>query len=58
MDWAKLLSAVFGEAAQVVPLFVHNPKSQKIEGVIMTTAAGLAPLIEALIAQAATPPAK
>ncbi len=42
MNWAKLFAAILGEAEQIVPIFIHNPKSQAIEGVIVTTVNGVA----------------
>jgi len=38
MKLADILKLAFGEAEQVIPLFIHNPKSQKIEGIVLTTA--------------------
>lgn len=44
--WLSIFAAILGEAEQIVPIFIHNPKSQQLEGVIVTTAnaaiAGLA----------------
>lgn len=56
--WA-IFEAILGEGEQIIPLFVHNPKSQKIEAVIMTTAnAAVEGIQQGLAAQAAkTPPA-
>lgn len=36
-----ILTAIFGAATKIVPFFVHNPVSQEIEAVILTTAEGL-----------------
>lgn len=33
----KLLLALYGEARVVVPIFIHNPVSQAIEAVVMTS---------------------
>ena len=45
----KIFLAILGEAEQIVPIFIHNPKSQQIEGVIVTTS-------NAAIAGLAAPP--
>lgn len=37
MDWLKIVTLILGEAEQVVPIFIHNPASQKIEGIVITT---------------------
>jgi len=36
-SWLKIITAILGEAEQIVPIFIHNPKSQQIEGIIITT---------------------
>lgn len=36
----KIFQAILGEAEQIVPIFIHNPKSQQVEGVIVTTLNG------------------
>jgi hypothetical protein len=36
-NWLALIELILGEAANVVPIFVHNPKSQQVEAVIVTT---------------------
>ena len=35
MDWNALFKAIMNTEEQVIPIFVHNPASQKITGVIM-----------------------
>ena len=42
MNWKAIFAAILGEAEQIVPVFIHNPKSQQIEGVIVTTLNGVA----------------
>lgn len=37
---SELIALIFGEADNVVPMFIHNPKSQKIEAVVVTTLDG------------------
>lgn len=37
MNWLNILSLIFGAAEQIVPIFVHNPQSQKVEAIVMTT---------------------
>lgn len=50
----KIFAAILGEAEQIVPIFIHNPKSQQIEGVIVTTLNGA---LEGLGQQKPAPPA-
>jgi hypothetical protein len=38
MHWYDIVQLILGEAEQIIPIFVHNPKSQQVEAVIMTTA--------------------
>jgi hypothetical protein len=33
----KIFEAILGTAEQIVPIFIHNPKSGQIEGVIVST---------------------
>lgn len=37
MNFLKIFEAVLGVGAKVVPIFVHNPQSQQIEAVIVTS---------------------
>ena len=37
MNLKALLAIILGEAEALVPIFIHNPRSQQIEGVIVTT---------------------
>jgi hypothetical protein len=37
----KIFALILGSAEQVVPIFIHNPKSQQIEGVIVSTLNGV-----------------
>lgn len=59
-SWLKIITAILGEAEQVVPIFIHNPKSEKIEGVVVTTLnsvlAGLPTTAPAPVAQTAKAP--
>lgn len=41
MKLLDILKLILGEAEEIVPLFVHNAKSQKIEAIIVGTADGL-----------------
>lgn len=41
MNLLKLIEAFLGTAEEVVPVFIHNPKSQKIEGVVVGTMDGI-----------------
>lgn len=38
MKLLDILKLILGEAEQIVPIFIHNPKSQQIEAVVATTA--------------------
>lgn len=53
MKLLQIIQTVFGIAEEIVPVFIHNPTSQKIEGVIVTTlngALGLAsPAVQAAV---------
>lgn len=35
-----IFAAILGEAEQIVPMFIHNPNSQRIEGIVVTTLNG------------------
>lgn len=37
MNWLALIEAVVGVGAEVAPVFIKNPQSQKIEAVVLTT---------------------
>jgi hypothetical protein len=39
--WLKIFELVLGTAETVVPIFIHNPNSQKVEGVIVSTLPGV-----------------
>jgi hypothetical protein len=58
-NWLQIISMILGEAEQILPIFIHNPKSQKIEAIVMTTAeTAVAALATAPVpAPAATPAA-
>jgi hypothetical protein len=51
----KIFALILGSAEQVVPIFIHNPKSQQIEGVIVSTLNGVLSGLAAPTAPA-TPP--
>lgn len=34
----SIFKLILGEAETIIPIFIHNPKSQQIEGIIVTTA--------------------
>ncbi len=36
LDWLKLFETIIGVGEMVVPVFIHNPNSQKIEAVVVT----------------------
>ena len=54
MNLLALLRLILGEAEQIIPIFVHNPKSQQIEAVVLGTVNGV---VGALGTGAQTPPA-
>jgi len=37
--WQQIAQLFLGLGAEVLPIFVHNPKSQKISAIILTDAA-------------------
>ena len=41
MNLMQLLTLILGAAENVVPIFIHNPQSQKIEGVVIGTVNGV-----------------
>lgn len=38
MKLLNIIEALLGTAEEIVPVFIHNAKTQKLEGVIVTTA--------------------
>lgn len=53
-NFFKIFSVILGEAEQIVPIFVHNPKSQQVEAIVVTTANAA---LQAFGAPASQPPA-
>ena len=47
-NWLALLQGIFGVAEVVIPIFIHNPKSQQLEAVVLTTAAGALSVVGAV----------
>jgi hypothetical protein len=41
MNILSLIGLILGTAETIIPIFLHNPKSQQVEGVIFTTANNL-----------------
>jgi len=37
MNWAKLFQAIMITEQNVLPIFIHNPASQKIAGAVVVT---------------------
>lgn len=37
----QLIEGILGVGEQIIPLFIHNPKSQQIEGIVVGTLSGL-----------------
>ena len=54
-SWLKIFELVLGTAEAIVPVFIHNPRSQQIEGVIVTTLNGVLAGLDANAKPAATP---
>lgn len=46
MNIATIIGLILGSTEGIVPIFIHNPKSQAIEGVIVTTINGVIGAIE------------
>jgi hypothetical protein len=58
MNWLQIIEDIIGVGEEIVPLFIHNPQSQKIEGVVVSNLNGiLTGLGKAQTAQAAAKPA-
>jgi hypothetical protein len=60
MKMLQILELILGTAESVVPIFIHNPKTQQIEGVIATTLNGALsafPVSASLAAPVAAPAA-
>ena len=57
MNWLTIFGTILGEAETLVPVFIHNPKSQQIEGVVVTQANNLFALLAQLQAQKVKAPA-
>lgn len=51
-NWLALIEGILGVGAQVVPIFIHNPQSQKVEAVVLSTLPG----IEQVLSQAQANP--
>jgi hypothetical protein len=55
-NWLTLIELILGSAEAVVPIFIHNPQSQKIEAIVVTTANdAIATLAASSLAAAAAP---
>lgn len=55
MKLLQLFQMILGLGEEIVPIFVHNPNSQKIEGIVVTTAnAAIAALQTAVVKPVAT----
>lgn len=37
MSWLDIVKGIVGVGETVVPIFIHNPKSQQVEAVVVTT---------------------
>ena len=54
LNWLSVLGLFLGTAETIVPIFIHNPQSQQIEGVVMTATNNLFATIAQLQQQANT----
>lgn len=55
MNLANLLKLLLVAAEEIVPIFIHNPQSQKVEAVILSTANAVVSALPAVnLAQAST----
>ena len=54
MNLKLILEAILGIGQEIIPMFIHNPTSQKIEGVIFTTLNGA---VQAVTSATTKPPA-
>lgn len=58
MNLLNILELILGTAEKIVPVFIHNPKSQQIEGVVISTVNGvLQGLTPTTSTSPSTPPA-
>jgi len=57
IPWWQIVTLILGEAEQIVPIFIHNPQSQKIEGIVVTTVNSAVGGLAQLQTSQATPPA-
>lgn len=53
--WVLILGSLLGTAESVVPIFVHNPQSQQIEGVIVTAGNQLFETLATILASVNSP---
>lgn len=56
MKLLSIIEAILGTAEGLLPIFIHDPKSQQITGVIVTTVNGALGGLAALQPSVATPP--
>ena len=49
MNWAAFAQALLGLAEEIVPIFVHNPQSQKIEAVVLTGSSAITGMLTPMI---------
>jgi len=53
--WLSVFKALIQTEGNIVPLFVHNEKSQTIAGIILASEAAVASIIEAVTKQGTDP---
>lgn len=58
MDWQKFIQAVLQTEATFIPMFIHNPKSGKIAGVILASEAAVAGILTQFGVVPPAPPAQ
>lgn len=58
MNLLAILKLILGTAEAIVPIFIHNPDSQKVEAVVVTTLNGVMTGLAAPATAPTTPAAK
>jgi hypothetical protein len=53
--WMKVFQALMQVEETIVPLFVHNPNSQKIAGVVMVAESALGSIVPGIVSAVNAP---
>lgn len=56
-QFLNVMAVLLVDAEQIVPIFIHNPQSQKVEAVIATTANNTIGVLLQMMSQPAAAPA-